>query len=241
MAIIDFYPFGYVADDQKPRGMVFEIAEIIEQLSGVTIDTRLMSVPRALRSASVGQNDLLFSYKDEVMVPNVIWLGNIGCLVPLLVHRKDSGIRTLADLAGKRVGYVGLGYFDTRRKNDWAILPKPLNNNFLMLKMLQRGRVDAIVINNAVLNAFLFFKPEILPELEPGWEDMLAQPLVLDMFETHLSMSRDSSYKHLIPALRRAIVKGRTEGRFEKIFIKWGSQNGGHCYNKQQLKYHRWL
>ena len=240
LAIIDFFPFGYAIEDGPPQGLVFDLEKEIEQLAQLEIDARLMSVPRALRSASIGQNDLLFSYRDDVMVPNVIWLGNLGCLVPLAVHRKDSGIRTLDDLAGKKVGFVGLGYFDTRRRLDWAIEPKRLNNNFIMLKMLVRGRVDVIVVNNAVLNAFLN-QPRVLPDLPPDWTEQLAQPLVLDMFETHLSMSRDSRFTHLVPVLRQAITRGREEGRFSRIFKKWGSHYGGHCFTQQQLRTHQWL
>lgn len=240
LAVIDFYPFGYMLDDNIPRGMVFDIETVLEEVSSLTIDAKLMSTPRALRSTSNGQNDLLFSYKDDKMVPNVTWLGNIGCLTPLVVPHKDSEIKTLSDLAGKRIGFVGLGYFDIKMKSRWPIKPVLLNNNFIMLKMLLRGRLDAIVVNNGVLNAFLA-NQSILEELPPSWPLQLSQPLPLDTYETHLSMSKDSKFQALIPQFKRAIITARQQGHFKKIFQKYGSKLGGHCFTDKERKSHQWL
>ncbi|MBL4900080.1 MAG: transporter substrate-binding domain-containing protein [Colwellia sp.] len=240
LAVIDFYPFGYVLDDNVPRGMVFDIEAVLEEVSSLNIDAKLMSTPRALRSASNGQNDLLFSYKDDEMVPNVIWLGNVGCLTPLVVSHKDSEIKTLSDLAGKRVGFVGQGYFDIKVKSRWPIKPVILNNNFIMLKMLLRGRLDAIIVNDGVLNAFLA-NQAILEELPSSWPLQLSQPLPLDTYETHLSISKDSKFQALIPQLKSAIVTARQQGRFKAIFQKYGSKLGGHCFTDEERKLHQWL
>ncbi len=240
LAVIDFFPFGYSLEDNIPRGMVFDIEAVLEEVSPLKIDARLMSVARALRSASIGQNDLLFSYRDDQMVPNVTWLGNVGCLTPLVVPHKDSGIDTLDDLAGKRVGFVSLGYFDVKMKSQWPIKPVLLNNNFIMLKMLLRGRLDAIIINDGVLNAFLA-NQAILEELPDSWPKQLAQPLALETYETHLSMSKDSKFQVLIPQFKQAILKARQQGLFKQIFQKYGSKLGGHCFTDEERKLHQWL
>jgi len=223
LAVIDFYPFGYrsksgVSEENEAKGMAFDIAEVIEKYSGITIDARLMSTPRAIRSASVGQNDLLFSYKDDLMVPNVTWLGNVGCLVPLIVPRIGSGITTLDDLnKNKKIGFVRLGYFDVNRKERSRINPVPLNDNFLMVKMLIRKRIDAIVINNAVLNAFLS-NPGIIEDLPKQWPLDLSNPIPLKQFETHISMSNDSPFFHLVPQIKKAIIAARADQQFNRIF-----------------------
>ncbi|MBL4823297.1 MAG: transporter substrate-binding domain-containing protein [Colwellia sp.] len=240
LGVIDFFPFGYSLEDNIPRGMVFDIEAVLEEVSSLKIDARLMSVARALRSASLGQNDLLFSYRDEQMVPNVIWLGNVGCLTPLVVSHKSSGIKTLDDLAGKRVGFVSLGYFDVKMKSKWPIKPVLLNDNFIMLKMLLRGRLDAIIINDGVLNAYLA-NQSILAELPEFWPQQLAQPLALETYETHLSMSKDSEFQALIPQFKQAILKAKQQGRFKEIFKKHGSKLGGYCFTDEELKLHKWL
>jgi len=240
LAVIDFFPFGYALDDNISRGMVFDIEQVLEDVSSLKIDARLMSVARALRSASIGQNDLLFSYKDAQMVPNVTWLGNVGCLTPLVVPHKNSGIKTLDDLAGKRVGFVSLGYFDVKEKSRWPIKPVLLNDNFIMLKMLLRGRLDAIVINDGVLNAYLA-NQTILDELPQLWPKQLAQPLALATYETHLSMSKDSKFQALIPQFKQAIIAARQQGRFKTIFQKYGSKLGGYCFTNKERQAHLWL
>ena len=240
LAVIDFFPFGYSLEDNIPRGMVFDIAKELEHVSSLKIDARLMSVARALRSASIGQNDLLFSYKDDQMVPNVTWLGNLGCLTPLVVPHKDSGIEKLEDLAGKRVGFVSLGYFDVKMKSRWPLKPVFLNDNFIMLKMLLRGRLDAIILNDGVLNAYLA-NQAVLDELPKFWPKQLGQPLALTTYETHLSMSKDSTFQRLIPQFKQAIIDARHQGRFKTIFQKYGSTLGGHCFTDKERKSHQWL
>lgn len=240
LAVIDFYPFGYTARDNSEKGVVFDIVELLEEQSLVTIDEKLMSVPRALRSASLGKNDLLFSYKDEIMVPNVEWLGNLGCLVPLAIPNKNSGVKTHEDLNGKKVGFVGLGYFDVRKRNQWNIEPVVLPNNFIMLKMLVRGRLDVMVVNNAVLNAFLA-DPTVLDDVPTDWIDQLGPPLPLDQFETHISIAKNSPFIGKIPALKSAIKTARTQGRFKEIFKRYGSKEGWTCYNDEELTNKQWL
>jgi len=246
LAVIDFYPFGYWSKDEgsetkKAKGMAFDIADVIEKYSGITIDARLMSTPRAIRSASVGQNDLLFSYKDDLMVPNVTWLGNIGCLVPLIVPRIGSDIKTLDDLnTNKTIGFVRLGYFDINLKERWRIKPVLLNDNFLMVRMLIRKRIDAIVINNAVLNALLS-NPGIIEDLPLQWPLDLSNPIPLKQFETHISISNDSPFLHLAPQLKEAIIAARADQQFSRIFKKYGSTRGGHCYSQKEINENAWL
>jgi len=240
-AIIDFFPFGYLSSEQNAEGMAFDIEKVLEKYSGIDIDGRLMSTPRALRSASVGQTDLLFSYKDDDMVPNVTWLGNVGCLVPLVVPRKGSGITSLADLnKRKRIGFVGLGYFDINRRHQWDLEPVVLNNNFLMVNMLSRGRVDAIIVNDAVLNAFTT-RTDLIENVPEDWISNVAEPIHLASFETHISISNDSPFISLVPTLKKAIKKARKAGEFIKVFKKYGSPMGGYCYNSQELIEKQWL
>jgi len=246
LAVIDFYPFGYWSKDEgseakKAKGMAFDIADVIEKYSGITIDARLMSTPRAIRSASVGQNDLLFSYKDDLMVPNVTWLGNVGCLVPLIVPRIGSNIKILDDLnTNKKIGFVRLGYFDINLKERWRIKPVLLNDNFLMVRMLIRKRIDAIVINNAVLNALLS-NPDIIEDLPLQWPLDLSNPIPLKQFETHISISNDSPFLHLAPQLKEAIIAARADHQFSRIFKKYGSTRGGHCYSQKEIDENAWL
>lgn len=221
--------------------MAFDIETVLERYSGIDIDGRLMSTPRALRSASIGQNDLLFSYKDDDMVPNVTWLGNVGCLVPLVVPRKGAGIATLADLnKGKRIGFVALGYFDVNQRDRWNLEPVVLNNNFLMVNMLARGRVDAIIVNNAVLNAFIH-RADLIENVPKDWVSQLADPIHLASFETHISISNDSPFLSLVPKLMQAIEEAREAGEFRRIFKKYGSSMGGYCYNAQERVEKQWL
>lgn len=233
-AIIDFFPFGYSRDGEAV-GLAYDAIEAVKSHSGVEITPKLMSVPRALRDVSHGKVDMLFSYKDPVMVPNVTFIGNIGCLTSLIIPGKDSGIKDYEDMHGKKVGFVGLGYFDVRKRDTWDIKPVVVNDNFIMLNMLIRGRIDAMIANDAVLNALIHFQ-ERLDTIEKQWVSLLGEPLPLDTFETHFSMFNDSKHRHLIPKITAAIKAKHQDGTLKQIFKNYGSPVGGSVFHRKRFR-----
>lgn len=238
-AIIDFFPFGYT-DQGKQVGLAYDAIAEVERISGIDIEPKLMSVPRALRDVSLGKVDMLFSYKDPKMVPNVTFLGNIGCLTSLIVPRKDSGITAYDDMHGKRIGFVGLGYFDVRKRDVWNIQPVVVNDNFIMLNMLIRGRIDAMIVNDAVLNSLIHLKEKVNP-VEEKWVHLLGSPLPLDTFETHFSMNNNSTQQHLAPKIEQAIKTAQEQGVLKRIFQNYGSPLGGKCFSQKEIESRQWL
>ena len=106
--------------------------------------------------------------------------------------------------------------------------------------MLIRKRIDAIVINNAVLNAFLS-NPGIIEDLPKQWPLDLSNPIPLKQFETHISISNDSPFLYLVPQLKEAIIAARLDHEWSRIFKKYGSTRGGHCYSKKEIDENLWL
>ena len=106
--------------------------------------------------------------------------------------------------------------------------------------MLIRKRIDAIVINNAVLNALLS-NPDIIEDLPLQWPLDLSEPIALKQFETHISISNDSPFLHLVPQLKEAIIAARADHQFSRIFKNYGSARGGHCYSQKEIDENSWL
>lgn len=227
MAIIDFYPFGYRDADGEAVGMFFDMADAISADSGVDFDLKFLPVPRALRAAERGSVDMLISYKDEEMVKNVSFVGNVGCLTAYLVPGRDSGIYTLADIAGRRIAEIGGGYFQKRfsARMDFEHVVVPSNES--MLRMISRGRVDGFVINDAVFDGY--FSGHFSRPLPKNWRRVIADPIAIETLETHVSINRKSAYFDLGEALRKSIDHLRRGGEMAKIFARYGSTRQGRC------------
>ena len=227
LAVIDFFPFGYRDKDGSEKGMFFDFAAEIGKRTGQEIDARLMPVPRALRDASRGDVDMLISYKDPVMVPNVHFVGNVGCLTAYIIPGKGTGIKSIEDLGGQRIGAIGSGYFEKRFRGKIPYMEVRVPTNQAMLKMLVRGRLEGFVINSAVYDAFYYFGSPV--ELPPGWREQVDAPIPIETLETHLSIAASSAFAENADYYSAAIASLGDEGVLAEIFSNYGSQDRGSC------------
>ena len=222
VAIIDFFPFGYADTNGKPTGMFVDMLKVIQQKVGIPLQPILLPVPRAIRAVSSGELDMLISYKDPIMVPNVKFVGNIGCLSSLLVPSHNINMSRLEDLNNKTVGFITGGYFHKRFSENYGIIPMQVPSNESMMRMLIRGRVDVIVINSAVLNAYLNDKIKWV-KLAEGWKQKIGHPVKLESMETHLSISMKSPYQSMSKIFTQAINEAYLQGKFNSIYTKYGA------------------
>ncbi|RED45766.1 substrate-binding periplasmic protein [Aestuariispira insulae] len=227
LAVIDFFPFGYRDQSGTPKGMFFDMTEAIANDSGIKIDARLMPVPRALRDASNGQVDMLISYKDPLMVPNVVFIGNVGCLTANVIPARNSDIKSMEDLSNRRIGTISGGYFQKRFRDKIAYQEVSVPSNQAMLKMLVRQRLDGFVINSAVYDAFYFFESPV--DLPKNWRDHVAEPIRIDILETHLSIAMNSPALEQASKITTSINRLRQNGTMADIFARYGSRDRGNC------------
>lgn len=228
IAIIDFFPFGFTDNAGQPQGLFIEIAEVISKQLGQEFNIKLLPVPRALRGVSSGKIDMLISYKDPVMVPNVEFLGKLGCLTSYLIPSAKHKPQNLQQLDSLKVGYITGGYFDKRFSRTLNIQPVEVPSNEAMLTMLLRGRLDAFVINDAVYNAYLGgLNPHV--ELPNGWQNQVGKGFPIEAMETHLSISDYSKHKALSPKLKHAISQLFQQRKLKPIYEKYNNPRA-ECY-----------
>lgn len=228
LAVIDFFPFGFRDGEGRVRGLAQDAATAISRHSTLPIEPLLLPVPRALRSMTRGEVDLLISYNDPVMVPNVSFIGKLGCLNSMIAFRKGLRPSGLKELAGMRIGFVAGGYFQKRFSGRFDLQEVLVPSNESMLRMLLRDRLDGFVINSVIYDAYLnYLLPG--PELPQGWQNQLAPPLTLEQMELHLSISKRPNIQQYGPELTSIVNEMRQSGEFERIYRHYGSQDGGSC------------
>lgn len=230
--VLDFYPFGYDGPGDEVLGLSVDLFEIVLERSGMNLQAELLPVPRALSAAARGEVDLLYSYKAEDMIAGVDFLGNVGCLTSLIVPRAGVEITSLDEMGDLRIGYVAAGYFAIRFVPRYPMIGFPLPSNETMFRMLVRGKVDAIVVNDGVLFSYLQRNPEEA-KLPADWQQLIGKPFVLETLETHISISENSPLYIHRDRLQSAILETAAAGEVAQIYREWGVPHGGSCDNEE--------
>lgn len=131
----------------------------------------------------------------------------------VLMAKKDSGITSLADLKGKKLGAqadtTGKKYADENAQtNGYTVIP--FNDLALQENNVKSGRVDAAINDNGVL--YDFVKEN---------EDMA----VVTEFNTGeqygFGALKDGSGPKLVDKFNELLTKAKSDGKYNEIYKKW--------------------
>jgi polar amino acid transport system substrate-binding protein len=131
----------------------------------------------------------------------------------VLMVKKDSGIKSLADLKGKKIGAqadtTGKKYADDNAKqNGYTVIP--FNDLAIQTNNVKSGRVDAAINDNGVLYDFVKANPdmEIAAEFNTGEQYGFAA-------------LKDGSGPKLVAKFNELLAKAKTDGTYNEIYKKW--------------------
>ena len=229
MGIFGFFPWATEDSHGNMQGVTYEIAEMMRQELNAPMEIRLQSVARAFRDLEQGDIDLIFAYKDPVMLPSVSFMSTVGCLTPQLFTLKDSGISSLESAKGKRIGVAGGGYFVIHHGGKYGFEEIAVNSMGAMIKMMLRGRLDGFVANDGAIKAYQAFPHLSGEELPANWGDKIVPKISFPQIEVALGISKKSPNLHRKDQIDRAVRKATEKGLFRQTFVRWSDQNGWDC------------
>jgi polar amino acid transport system substrate-binding protein len=132
----------------------------------------------------------------------------------VLLVKKDSGYKTLADLKGKKVGVqadtTGKDYADEQAKtNGFSVVV--FNDLALQTANVKSGRVDAAINDNGVLYDFVKANQdtEVVAEFDTGEQYGFA------------ARKNDPSGDKLVAKFNDLLAKAKSDGTYNEIFKKW--------------------
>ncbi|TDD15159.1 transporter substrate-binding domain-containing protein [Kribbella turkmenica] len=131
----------------------------------------------------------------------------------VLMVKKDSGIKSLADLRGKKIGAqadtTGKKYADDNAKaNGYTVIP--FNDLAIQTNNVKSGRVDAAINDNGVLYDFVKANPDmaIVTEFNTGEQYGFAA-------------LKDGSGPKLVEKFNEVLAKAESDGQYNEIYKKW--------------------
>ncbi|SMB93057.1 ABC transporter substrate-binding protein [Deinococcus hopiensis] len=216
----DSPPFGFVNEDGDVGGfdvdLVREIAKDLTaackkpiklELKQVTSKNRIEFVQNGTIDLAAATATATYGRMDVVDFSNTYFIDGQRLLVPA-----DSAIKTVKDLAGKR---VGTAQGSTSEVNLKAAAPKTTVVSFQQytdaFTALQQGRVDAVSTDSTILLG-----------LKAGAPDPSKFKLVGAYFSNEpygmILKQNDSKWRNFV---NESLTRMATDGTYAKIFRKW--------------------
>lgn len=132
----------------------------------------------------------------------------------VLIVKKDSAVKSLQDLAGKRVGVqadtTGQSYVQEQAKSIEGLQPIRYEDLIIQLNNVKAGNVDAAVNDNGPVLAWIKDNPDMK---------------VAASFETNeqygFPAAKDANGQALVKRLNSVLSKAKDDGTYDKIYKKW--------------------
>jgi ABC-type amino acid transport substrate-binding protein len=210
---IESAPFGFVGDDGKPTGMMYEIGNLIATEAGFTYTNQITPYARTALVVAAGQADFVLRYGSAELAAGAIPVVGVLSLPTIVVGKPSSRFRSLADLRGKTVGTPRGGFFDEAFQADTEILKYPVADYSQMLKMMVRDRLDAAMGSSIGLyyNAYLLGITK----------EQLGEPLILSTQTFELHFSKKTANEETTTALKNAVARLNKRNEIKKIINKY--------------------
>ncbi|MGW5192864.1 ABC transporter substrate-binding protein [Kribbella sp. NPDC004138] len=131
----------------------------------------------------------------------------------VLMTKKDSGIKSLADLRGKKLGAqadtTGKKYADDNAAaNGYTVIP--FNDLALQENNVKSGRVDAAINDNGVLYDFVKENPDMAVVAEFNTGEQYG-----------FGALKDGSGPKLVTKFNELLTKAKSDGKYNEIYKKW--------------------
>jgi len=137
-------PYG-VENNTKRSGIYYDLANILITESKFNSQHLIYPYARIISELKNGKTDLTIMFKYKELKDHVIYITPLPSLHNIVIGLKGNRFDSISDLEGKTIAYLRGARFsedvDTNSK-----IKKHLTNDFRQgIKMLVRGRVDAII------------------------------------------------------------------------------------------------
>lgn len=214
-----FAPMGFRDEDNEIVGFDIDLAKAVGEQMGKEVVFQPIDWGSKETELQSGRIDLIWNgytvteeRKEKVLFTEP-YLANSQVVAIL----KDSDIKSLSDLAGKSVGLQAQSSASNAlNSSDIASEIKDVTEfktNVLALQDLENGRVDAVVIDEVVIDYYMTIKPDTYKVLD----ESLAPELYA------VGVKKDNN--ELLEEVQKAMDEVIANGTAAEISEKWFGEN----------------
>ena len=164
----DYAPFEYIdtAKGEEPTGIDIELAKTITEKLGYELEIQDMDFGGLISSLQNGQVDFVASAMSatEERKKSVDFSDIYYTSKHIIVSKKGSGLKTVEDLNGKKVGAQLGSIQETKAKELAKTIDLKVDSRNRIPELIQEikaGRMDAAIIEDTVAKGYLEENPDV--------------------------------------------------------------------------------
>ncbi len=210
---ISISPYG-MGTDEAVQGIYFDLANVLLKESGYSNTNHLYPYARIMSELKSGQTDLTIMFKYRELQNSVVYVSPLPPLQTIVIGLEGINFDSLDSLVGKKLAYLRGAKFSDDIDQNPDIIKVETKDFQLGIKMLLRGRVDAIIGPiDPILSAAL---------LEQGDKTIrFGCPLVVDERTPWVQISRKSLERIDVDKLRATYERLIKRGELTRLRVKY--------------------
>lgn len=214
--VMETEPWGfYNPETGEPQGIWLDIAQELEQVSGLQQNKRLVPYARAIHALAYGGADISYLIRSPDRDAEVEHAGHLFYFGSVIQARHGVELKTYEDLQGLRIGVLQSIRLSPRFDQDQQLHKVTVRNYENMLSMLAAGRLDAVSGNSLSL-AYLQEQMQL--------QEILGDRLVLQVTPVTVQFSRQSEHLDQLPRIKEAVEQLSEAGRIHAILDAWAGE-----------------
>src|SRR5450830_50992 len=206
-------PWGFVGNDGKVTGMMYEIGNLVARKTGLSFKNTLAPYARTAVDIENGNVDIVLRFGNEHMARVAQPVAIIVSMPVILVGPSGTHYTSLSELRGKVVGFVRTSKYVEQFDSNTEIHKYAVNNYEQMARMLASRRLDAGIASNVGL-----YYGALMAGVKPA---QLGEPLVLGANDFVLFFSKKTAKPETVNAVSEAVTKLKLNGEIQKIIDKY--------------------
>ncbi len=215
-----FPPMGFVGDDNKLTGFDLELAALVAEKLGVTMQPQVIDWAAKEMELNSGNIDVIWNgytinaERNEKVEYTKPYLQN----EQLIMVKADSDIKTKVDLAGKKLGTqvesAGLDAINDDKEVSESMESLSEYDTFILaLTDLKSNRLDAVVTDKTLINYVM--------NKDPGAFKVLDE----NMGDEYYGIGCAKGSVALREAIDKALDELEAEGKIDELTNKWFGEN----------------
>lgn len=218
----EVYPLAYVNEQGLKSGVFLDLFKEIEKQSNLRFEIELLPFARAVKKMKNSENSLFHFYDLKLFNKKMNKLSITFCFQEVIFLRENnSNFTSIRDLETINYAYLRGSYFDKTHRNGIRNKGIAVKNYDILLKLLNSGRVDAIIGNR-----FSLLSGIKKQGIKPTYDSVIE----IEKLKTAIFISKKNTLSpKLILSLKKSAENLRTQGVFEKILRTYTSDDYQAC------------
>jgi len=213
---IEFRTIGvapYGIQGKPDSGIYYEAAELLLEDAGYPLSNFIAPYARIIKELKAGTTDATIMFKYEELEGHVTYIAPFDTLKIVVIGLKGRSYPSIESLKGKRLAYLRGAKFSDEIDNEPEITRQDTIDFSQGLKMLELGRVDAII---GPLDPLLYTAAKLFKK-----QDFFGKPLLVGERTPWLQVSKKSADRISVEKLEDSFKKMQLSGQLDVIRNKY--------------------